>query len=357
MEELRQETSMKIGRVIGLSSVILGTFIGAGFIGGREVCEYFSKYGFFAVFMTIVAFVVFAIFMYICMVVGKKYSTNDNNACVLYNNHSNIAKYIILVSGLINVGSMIAGSYSVASVFGSKQVCVIIPFLVIVLCYFVVKNRYNALTKVNVIVVPIILVVIIVITSITCFNSNDIVVPIKNIFVTLFGGIGSVVIYVFFNMLLLGVLLIQIGKEYSYKELRFSAVISSFVISVLILLISLSITLSGNDVFNSSVPLLQECININTYFAKFFGICQLFGIFTTLISSAYLTSNILVDKVRNYKKCIIISLLVGLVVSILGFQNIVSYLYFLTGIMSIGFYVILFYDLLSKSFKRSNHKT
>ena len=50
-------------KIISLVFMLLGTFIGAGFIGGREVYEYFAKYGSFAFSMIILFSILFCGFV------------------------------------------------------------------------------------------------------------------------------------------------------------------------------------------------------------------------------------------------------------------------------------------------------
>lgn len=333
---------MAKSKVFELVSVVLGTFIGAGFVGGREVAQYFSKYGFFVFFMFFIILILFYLFIKLCLDIGRKYSSCDNINNIVYKKFNNIVNILILVTSIINVGSMIAGSYSIGNMFSMSMWKYLIPFLVIFGCFFVVKNRYDAMKKVNIIAVPLIIVAILIITIVSIINSSDITIVIADVVTTILGGISSSVIYVFFNMFLLGVLLIQIGHKYSPKEIQSSACISSIIISLLVLIVSLSITFSDGGVYSSDIPLLQECININYYFAFIFAGCQLLGVFTTIISSCFIASNIVLVKVKSHSLAILIVLGVGVLISFFGFVNIVNYLYSFTGILSIIYFVILF---------------
>ena len=152
-----QKLSMRKNNVLDLVSVILGTFIGAGFVGGREVAQYFSKYGFFAIFMFFVILVLFYIFIKTTLLIGNKYRHNDKKYCSIYKKYSSFVNVLIFVSVIINIGSMIAGAYSIGMMFNMDLLRFIVPSLVVIGCFFVVKNRYNAMKNVNVVAVPLII--------------------------------------------------------------------------------------------------------------------------------------------------------------------------------------------------------
>ncbi len=344
-EALQQNRNMKNKKVIELVCVIIGTFIGAGFVSGREVAQYFSIYGFVGVIYALLEIFIFFMFIKYCLFVGKKHIINDNNNIFCDRRLCNITNIIILLSTIINIGAMISGASSIGVVMQNDAMAIILPIAVIVGTFLILNFRYNGMKWTNVAIVPILIILILIITITSSISSNNVMIPSSSIFVNILGGAASSIIYVFFNMLLLGVLLIQIGHQYTDREIRASAMISSIIIGVLIAVITLSITLSDSTVIGSDMPLLSESLYIGRDFAIIFAICQLCGIFTTMISSTYLTAGIINSKLRSYRLSIILSILIGLVISFIGFFNIVNYLYKLTGVFSIIYFVILFVNL------------
>ena len=343
---MQQKENMRLSNIVGLVGLILGTFIGAGFVGGREVAQYFSKYGFVAISMVILGFFMFYIFIRYSLLIGKKYNNVDNSINNVIKKGDWAVNVLIVLASLINVGAMIAGAYSIGAMFNIDCLKFLLPIVLLIFCFLVVKKRISGLERVNMILVPILLIAILIIAITTCFTSSNVTVLDMSIYEMIFGSIGSVLIYVLFNMFLLSVLLIQIGNNYTMKEIKVGSFVSSLIISILILLITLSITLSDKGVILSAIPLLQECINIDYNFAFVFAICQFFGIFTTIISSCYLTSNIMEKKIKSFNMSIIFTLILGIIISIIGFERIVKYLYALSGIMSIVFFAIMYWNVL-----------
>ncbi len=332
-------------RVLELVCVIIGTFIGAGFASGKEVAVYFSKYGFVAVIMCFLVLFLFYFFITKCLYIGKKYCVSDNNIGAIFKKRNKAVRLIVLISSLISVGAMIAGVYSLGIIVGNEISAIILPMICMAIVFGVLIRDYRGLCAVNVIVVPVIVILIIIITATTCCRSIAVTIPLDNVLMSAVGGGVSSIIYVFFNMLSLGILMLQVGYKYSDKEIKVASKIASCIICLLILLITLSITLSTPDVFASDMPLLQESVHIGKFFSIIFAIAQVCGIVTTLLSSTYISSNIVASVTNNKKSAIIIVLLVGVVVSFFGFYNIVNYLYKLTGVLSCIFFVMLYISL------------
>lgn len=329
-------------KTLELVSVIIGCFIGAGFVSGREVAVYFAQFGLVSIATSILQILLFYIFVKMCLIVGKKYNVCDNNMSCIVKKYDNLAFYIIIICTLINVGSMVAGSKAIGVIFGSNSLEWILPLCMLLLTFIFLCRKYSGLAMANFLLVPMLVILILVISVTTCFTAGTMTLPDTNLFVNIFGALGSSIVYVFFNMLLLGVLLIQIGHKYSYREIKSGAIISSIIIGVLILIISMSIILSGDNVLSSDMPLLQESINLDYYFSIVFAICQFCGIFTTILSSTFIATNMIADKGVNYYLSMILVMIAGILISFIGFANIVNYLYKLTGTLSFVFFAILF---------------
>ena len=54
---------MKKEKCFGLIWIIIGTFIGAGFVSGKEIYNYFSRFGILSIFMIVLATFLFYFFV------------------------------------------------------------------------------------------------------------------------------------------------------------------------------------------------------------------------------------------------------------------------------------------------------
>ncbi len=324
----------------------MGAFIGAGFISGREVAIYFAKFGFWSILFSFIVVLIFYVLIKYALLIGKKYNIDDKNMFIVYNKYTNTVNILTVFASLINIGAMIAGAYSIGKTFGFGNIGYILAASLIIITYLIVKTRFGGLSCINQIFAFTIIVILLSISIITIFKHNDLTLPCTNTLLGFFGGLSNSIIYVLFNMYLLGILMIQIGARYDIKTINRSSIISAILIGVLILFISLSITFSSPNVYNSDVPMLEESIVINNWFAYVFAFCQFIGILTTIVCSTYLASNAFALRIKSYKFSIILSLLIGLLISFIGFYNIVDYLYKLTGVFGLALLVIVWKTLL-----------
>jgi len=328
-------------KVFELTSIIIGAFIGAGFVSGREVAEYFAKYGFVSIVFAFGVSVLFYLFIKICLCIGNKTGKCDKNIKYIFKKYNVIVNILIIIACLINVGAMIAGCYTIGKIFNSNGLLYILPIVSIILCFIVNLKKFGGISFINKLVVPVLIILICLICFTTIFQSSHVTILITNFYISILGGGVSSIVYVLFNMLLLGVLMLDIGGRYTIHEITISSKVSACLIGILITIISSSIILSNKGVILSDMPLLIECIAINKKFGVVFAVCQFLGIFTTLISSSYLVSNIFNQRLKSYAVCILISLAIGIVISFIGFYNIVDYMYKLTGILSVIFFLLL----------------
>jgi len=338
-------------KTVELASIVIGTYLGAGFVSGKEVVEYFAKYGFVSIFFAVFVGFLLCKFVNCCIIIGIKYKDCDNILNHIFKKSYPIVLLIIVINSIISVSAMIAGASSIGIVLDSKICQVILPLACIVLCFILLQFSHNGFAKLNKVLVPILLFLIVLIPLITCINSLgiSIMLPLNILEVSVQGFVNSI-LYLFFNILTLGILLIQIGGLYTYKQAKRASVISSIIITSLIILISLSVILSNPNIILSDMPLLNEAKQLGVVMQYGFAVCQLLAVFTTLVSSVYIIINLFSRRVSK-NKIILVSLIIGFTISLIGFSNIVKYLYKITGFVSILFFTLLFKELYFKKTK------
>ena len=133
-------------KTLELVSVIIGCFIGAGFVSGREVAVYFSQFGLVSIATSILQILLFYIFVKTCLDIGKKYKVYDNNMVYIVKKYNKIVFYIIMICTLINVGSMVAGSKTIGVIFGSNSLEWILPLCMLLLTFIFLCRKYSGLS-------------------------------------------------------------------------------------------------------------------------------------------------------------------------------------------------------------------
>lgn len=306
--------------------LILGCFLGAGFVSGREVASYFSRCGGISFFTCIVAGVLFFILTYFFFCISKQVRSAEEFVLVYFNKSKSLVGCLFSTCILIIAGSMFAGTYSLADSLALNKL--LIMLFTVVLTFFVVSRNVRGMERVNVFLVPSLIVVLIFTMKIgeaEISNSGDV-----------FGSVISGSGYVFVNIVSLGLLIIDIGHKYTRLEKFIIACICSIVITALLYGVNASILSNGlvdemmpNLVLSSRSFPLYVCMQISIYL----------GLFTTLIANIYLLSGFVFKYINNRNLSILISIIASLIISSFGFDNIVGYVYIF--IAFVGMFIVI----------------
>lgn len=320
-------------RVFAGVCMLLGCFLGAGFISGREIASYFSKFGNQSIWGVVIATILLFIFTLFFLILSNKTNSFDKFSRYYFGKCDKVANIFMAICVLIISSSMFAGTISLAETFNvNKFLFVIITFI---LSFLIVKGNINSLSRLNIIIMPLILIVVIVATNTSelarTFDSSVIL------------SIASGSNYIFINIVSLGLFLLEIGYKYTRKEKLLIALISSIIIAVMLFLINNAILCENYiyDVF----PNLSMSIN-NPLLYVLMQISIFFGLFTTLISNVFILSNYINKLIKNYQVSILLSLTSSLLLSFFGFATIVGYIYWFIGLVGV---IMIFSVLIKKS--------
>ncbi len=317
-----------IKKSIEISLVVLGSVIGAGFITGREILEFFGTQNFLiSSIIFVVLFFVFLLYIFL----SNSFS-------------SNVSK--IVLTPLIYVGNLIIFSGMLScfdslfyEIFGLKNYLIYPSIFVLILSNFVVSKGVNGIAVANKILTPIIIIITLVfIVFLGNFNEPFIST------VTLYKCFE----YVGLNLFMSSILFNELGKSVNKKTAILSAVFSSFVLWLLIFLISSILFGENSGILNSDIPLLQ-IFNKNLLCFFTFSIVLAFGIITTLFSSHYPLYRLVETKKYNFLSQLLLSL-VAFSLSRLGFYQIVAKFYPILG--AIGITLIIAFSILELFFQK-----
>lgn len=313
-------------KVLKLVCMILGCFIGAGFISGREIVSYFSTFGSMSYFLIVIAGVVFFLLLYLFFSLSSKVNSFGDFVKKYFGKFHLIITILFLLSLLIVVSSMLAGLVSLAE--SIKCNSFLLVFITLILCYFAVVGNSQCLTKINMILMPFVVGLVIIVCGVSIdigtIKLND----------TLFPLLSSIN-YVLINIMMLGMFVVEIGGEYSKKQKLWATLIVTMVIATLMLLINHAII--ENNLLDFAVPLLElaKCKGIIYQYA--FSAVIWCGLFTTLMSNVFVLDNYLVKYVKSNKFSIFLILCIALCISAMGFEFIVGYVYSIIGIVGLVF--------------------
>lgn len=323
--------------------VILGTLIGAGFASGREIYLFFAKYGYLGQLGIILSTIVTAFILYGVLNITKEKQINQYAQLLqtINPNHSNINRYI---HGIVNSFLLISFIIMVAGFSAyMKQVYQLSIYLssslFVLFCYIVFQKSLQGMMKINSYLVPFLLCFILYlgIKNIPYLVESKAMIetqPKQN------GFFISSLLYASYNSIILIPVLVSM-KQYikSQKEITYIVVLST--ISIILLSFCIyGLLLKGQFFIQElELPLLEITRSFGKAFQYLYSFVIIISIFTSAISTGYsFLENTSKDK-KNYKRNLIGICILAVLVSNIGFSNLVQVLYPLFGLL--GFLQII----------------
>ncbi len=332
--------------------VFVGTIIGAGFASGQEIYQFFGRFQGNGLLGLAVAGLLFMVLTYKIMSLGYRLKIVS---------YSDIIKSMEFVPGIKLLDGIIAfflfGTFVVmlsgTGALLSEQWN--LPFLygniiMALLTTLTILRGLDGIVKANAVIVPFLMVGIFVLCIISGLDAQILHEGngLKRIIPKLLdlGWLLSSIIYVAYNILLATPILLVLGeKASSDKTLRKA----SFFGGLLIILIASGIygviLLHGDAIAERGieVPMAYIASRIGFGFKIMYVILLLLGIYTTAVSSFYGFAQQfgLMDGVLNSKSILLIMGGVAILFSMIGFSNLIKYLYTLEGYVGILFLYIL----------------
>lgn len=315
--------------VFKIVMLVIGSIIGAGFASGKEIEVFFTSKGNLNIVSLIILFLGFYVTIRQFLYIGKKYNINDIyslNKCLFKKNR--VFDYITTIFYFIICGAMISGISSLLKNIFNDYIYLLVMFVILGILLFITTKDLNFISIVNAIFIPIIIIFIITIGIIKIDFSN---IKVEVNILNTLTQILYVLFYIGINVYLSSALI----SSCDIKKYKLTAFITSGILSILVLI---SILILKSNVVNSDLPYLQISSHINKFIYIFCFVCIFLGIFTTLISTTKILSNTV--RQNNSKNselfCAFIVVGISYLISLIGFSNIVSYLYPVIGL--VGFY-------------------
>lgn len=327
-----------ISNIIKIIAVIIGTLIGAGFASGKEIYIFFAQYGKNGLLGAIISSVLTASIIYSTILIVKKYKVTNNNEFV--EQITNNQKITILLKNIINIFLIVSFLIMCAGfcTFFKQEFKVPIIATAIInaaIIYFLLIKNIDGIVKLNLIVVPI-MIVIIVIISIKNYPMTNILNSNINTSTRNAGkAILDSILYTSYNSITLIPILISLALNIDNKKsLKIITIVSGCVILVLIIAIYQMLTLCTINVSNIEMPILEILNECHPIEKIMYSIAIITAILTSAISSGYGVLENIKDK-SKYKKIALIICILEIPISYVGFGNLVSVLYPAFGIIGI----------------------
>lgn len=325
--------------------VIIGTLIGAGFASGQEIYTFFFSYGVEGLIGILISSLILGLVIYKTLQIVQKYKIktykeflevfikpkNNGN----FFNLKNIINIIINIFILITFFIMIAGfgAYFEQELEINKLIGSVI---LAILSYIIFTTSVKGVVKVNEILVPILIVFITIIglinlKSIDLFNIQNYVIRTNES-----NSILSGILYASYNSILLIPVLITL-KDYlkDKKQIKIISILTTFIILLLAIILFLLLIKVDVDITKLEMPIVYVVSNMFRGLKTVYGFIILGSILTTSIS---LGTSFLQNTSKNkksYTQIAIIMCITSVLVSQIGFSNLINLLYPIFGYLGL----------------------
>lgn len=325
--------------ILKIIFLIIGTLIGAGFASGREIYVFFNQFGIYGVFGIIVSSVITGIIINKIMTITKNNEINNYNDLLnkinqKYPKINKIINVIVNAFLLISFFIMIAG-FSAYMEQTYKISTYVSSIIFIIICVITFLRNIEGIIKANEILVPILIIAIMYLgmKNIPYLISVDIQ-ELREIESR--GWFINSVLYASYNSIILIPVLASLKiKKIEKKQINLISIISSMFIIILAFFIY-GLLLRGNYyVQELELPLIEISLEFGKIFKYIYGFIIIISIFTSAISTGYSFLKNVTKNKKLYIYTLLIISIIGVLVSNIGFSNLVEILYPIFGILGI----------------------
>ena len=320
--------------------VIIGALIGAGFASGQEIYIFFFSHGIQGLLGIIISSVLMGAIIYNTLNILNKYDINNYKEFldVLIEKNStikNIINIVINIFILITFFIMIAGfgayfkqEFGINSIIGS---------IILAMLNFIIFNKsIRGVVKANGILIPI-LILFLVIIGLLCAKGINILELQKYVMKT--NGLKWIldaILYCSYNSILLIPVIITLKNYIKNKKqnILVSAITTVIVItlSIMIYIILLKVDV---DITKLEMPAVYVVSNMFKILRIIYGFIILASIFTTSISLGTSFLQNTCNNKKSYLQIAGIMCITSVLVSKIGFSNLVNILYPIFGYLGI----------------------
>ena len=326
----------KIRNIISIGFCMFGTLVGAGFASGKEIWAYFAQWGnisFLNIFLTAVLFFFCSLLFFSF---GKRFqiTTVQKSNLVLYKKFSFLSEIVLALANVLVLSSMFAGAdslffsvfpnfpYRIASVFSA-----IISILVV--CF-----GFAGVTKTNGVIVPLLLTCIGVIFVYKMCDETLVFHVIKSTKTQAGFGLLYAVLFVCSNMFFSGFIFSKMGTNHTKKELIWGGILGSSLLLLSLISITYLLLLCPESA-SYDMPI----VFLGASLSKPFGFFVLFVVWLGLLSTAFALLFTITNWLKEYVKstfvCSLISSLLALLLSGIGFSSFVTIVYPMMGVLGL----------------------
>lgn len=336
---------MKPVKVLQIAFTYMGTVVGAGFATGQEILQFFTRFGYWGTAAIGLATGLFiwlgAKMMLIAAEIGAK-SYEDLNKTLFGERVGRLVSHFMLCVLLGVNAVMLAGA---GSIFNehlgiSYQTGLLVTM---VGCYLLLRKGMNAILTVNAIVVPIMLLftVLIIVDTLRAPGADRWLVLGSDH--SPWAAWASPVLYAAFNLSMAQAVLVPLGKEIGDRRTIVAGCwVGGIGIGFMLLAGHMALSAYMPGITQFAIPMGGIARELGQGIQWIYLFLIFAEIFTTLISNVYGLTLQLEERLGWSRRVIVAAvLLVCYVISQIGFGPLLSTLYPMFGMVSIGWLYLM----------------
>ncbi|WP_244834221.1 transporter [Clostridium sp. BJN0001] len=328
--------------IFHISTVFIGTIVGAGLASGKEISQFFTQYGTKS-FLGIILCGIF--YITICSLICKiSICYNLNSYSDLINKISSgiLSKITTAVTTLFLISSasiILAGSGALLNQFFGFPKVVGALLMIFISLLFLLKGT-DGLIEVNSFIVPGLISIITIITVLYLLLCRDsISLSNLNAYPQKQGLFFSVILYAGYNTLSASGVLVPLSiKIKNVKTMIVGVIVGSIILTLLCTAINLLLTINQPYIYKLEIPLLFVVNRFGSIIQATLLVIILLEMFSTEVSDIFSISKSISQIINiSYKKTTFIIIFISFIISLFGFGTLISKLYPLFGALSLFF--------------------
>lgn len=329
-------------KFVGYIMLILGSTIGAGLASGQEIVIFFAKFGYVSIIFAVFFILIFAYSIYTLLNYGRLISLKPDFIKKYKNEYIFESSYSIIF--LVFSSTMIAGADSLLNEILLNTKFHLWSIIILIICACAVLKGLKCLVKINLILVPLIVVSTLLVCFLSFNFSSHSAVTFSFDATNLAFLTASIILYSSCNIMVSSKILISIGSKINEKNAKKLAILCASILGAIIVLIIVALLINDSSLLFAELPLVFLAFTINEFAGYAYSIIILICIITTLLSTFFSLKENLKNKISNNVLSTIIACLCIFILSLFGFENIVRFSYPIIGALG----VVLIYNLNSR---------
>jgi len=336
-----------------IAATYIGTIVGAGFATGQEVLQFFAKFGLKGFAGLILTTIMFVVFGYIIMELGRELDTRSHLEIIRYSGGKILGTIIDIIITFFLFGAltaMIAGTgalfteqFHLSSLLGNIAMAVLTALTVL--------TGINGVINSISFVVPFLLIAVVgtsIFSIITTPPDITATVQIAGDSGLITNWLMAAVLYVSYNTVISIAVLGPLGvKARDKKAIRNGAVLGGLGLGLGSIMIYFALFGNIKEIQELEVPMIHIAGGISSVVQIGYAIVLTAEVYTTAVGSLFGFVSRITDMQKSPAKgraLVIGASVAALAASQLGFSNLVKYLYPLVGYGGIALLVSLLYS-------------